>query len=658
MSGAGRVLRVDIPQLDVGGACAALVGRLRGEPRGFVLLPSLAALAEVERAASQDWTNALGQPDFGSRSLLLTFGRREALPKLALREWAAHRWPVGRATAHPWLERRERDGSEGPVTELDLRVAAACATSLGTFFAKYGDRLGNEGEPICESFFDASELEVCLTHPYEAFELFEAPFRRSPRAASPEAGERSPAQSGEPASRGGAQVGRNDPCPCGSGRKYKRCCFAADRERGAAGAGAGAPGERAAVHERDEALVLDLLQYGARRFGPEVRGFAALFGDFENSLQLAMPWAVYGFLVRGRPIVDWYLDERGKRLPAADRAWLEAQQASWLSIWEVVHVEPGACLELVDQLSGERREVREVSASRSLVVRDTILARVVDDLEVPVLCGVHPRALPPTEADEVVRRARRGLRRRGKVPLGELRDGLVGRRLIELWEAAVEELDRRVRVPPNLANTDGEPFLLTTDQFAITAGAEAEVAERLALLPGIERSEPRDSDTEPPEFTFSRPGNRLHASWENTILGRAWIARRVLHVESNSRERADRLRALVEGACEGRIRHRGRGHVDPLSEKVATERAGRELPEPPAELAPVLLELKRRHYADWADQPLPALAGKTPRQAVRSPAGRRQVDLLLREMENHEERSGDSARFDFSPLRRELALGE
>lgn len=24
--------------------------------------------------------------------------------------------------------------------------------------------------------------------------------------------------------RGGAKVGRNDPCPCGSGKKYKKCC--------------------------------------------------------------------------------------------------------------------------------------------------------------------------------------------------------------------------------------------------------------------------------------------------------------------------------------------------------------------------------------------------------------------------------------------------
>ncbi|MGA3212013.1 MAG: SEC-C metal-binding domain-containing protein, partial [Terriglobales bacterium] len=26
--------------------------------------------------------------------------------------------------------------------------------------------------------------------------------------------------------RGSAKVGRNDPCPCGSGKKYKKCCGA------------------------------------------------------------------------------------------------------------------------------------------------------------------------------------------------------------------------------------------------------------------------------------------------------------------------------------------------------------------------------------------------------------------------------------------------
>ena len=29
------------------------------------------------------------------------------------------------------------------------------------------------------------------------------------------------------------KIGRNDPCPCGSGRKYKKCCAGNEREAGA-----------------------------------------------------------------------------------------------------------------------------------------------------------------------------------------------------------------------------------------------------------------------------------------------------------------------------------------------------------------------------------------------------------------------------------------
>ncbi|MBQ7822482.1 MAG: SEC-C domain-containing protein, partial [Clostridia bacterium] len=31
-----------------------------------------------------------------------------------------------------------------------------------------------------------------------------------------------------PTVRSAAKVGRNDPCPCGSGKKYKKCCGAGD----------------------------------------------------------------------------------------------------------------------------------------------------------------------------------------------------------------------------------------------------------------------------------------------------------------------------------------------------------------------------------------------------------------------------------------------
>jgi len=40
-----------------------------------------------------------------------------------------------------------------------------------------------------------------------------------------ERAERAPAtQSNQPRSGDARSLGRNDPCPCGSGKKYKKCC--------------------------------------------------------------------------------------------------------------------------------------------------------------------------------------------------------------------------------------------------------------------------------------------------------------------------------------------------------------------------------------------------------------------------------------------------
>jgi len=50
----------------------------------------------------------------------------------------------------------------------------------------------------------------------------------------------------------GERPGRNEPCPCGSGRKYKQCCLAKDEQaaaaaRAAAAVSASAPAPEAAA---------------------------------------------------------------------------------------------------------------------------------------------------------------------------------------------------------------------------------------------------------------------------------------------------------------------------------------------------------------------------------------------------------------------------
>jgi len=44
-------------------------------------------------------------------------------------------------------------------------------------------------------------------------------------------------------------------------------------------------------------------------------------------------------------------------------------------------------------------------------------------------------------------------------------------------------------------------------------------------------------------------------------------------------------------------------------------------------------EMLRAHYANWATEKLPALGGRTPRQAVKDPEGREMVEALLVQME-------------------------
>ena len=70
----------------------------------------------------------------------------------------------------------------------------------------------------------------------------------------------------------------------------------------------------------------------------------------------------------------------------------------------------------------------------------------------------------------------------------------------------------------------------------------------------------------------------------------------------------------------------------------------------------MLREVKEAHYREWIDTPVPALGGKTPRAAMRSARSREKLDLLLREIENRENRLPAAERFDIARLRQELGL--
>jgi hypothetical protein len=634
-----QVLRLDIPELGVDGACVSIIGAL-GESVGLLIFPSLTCFDAFARAASNppDETRRI---DVGTSWLSFTFERGADLPASMRREVAAHGWPVADALSYPRVEHRDPDGMARPLTERDVRIASACATSLTAFFVKHGDVFEAEDfEPICESYSDDRGLTVRFTLPYQASALFDV------STDPPLASNLPNAAASEP------KVGRNDPCPCGSGKKYKKCHLRADQAQQQL------ESKKAAIHQLDQQLVHEMSLFAMRRFEDEWLRYAKDFVDAIDAIALSAHWSVYHYGIQGRTIREWFCEEHARDLSVAERAWLSAQEDTWLSVWEVTEVQPGESLMLEDLLTREVRHVREAQGSETLAKRDALLGRIVEHEGLAVLCGVHPHPLPPTAAAEVVRRARGRLRRKRAVPVERLQDEAMGRYLIRRWEEAVEELDRCYASPPQLHNTDGDPLLLTTDHFELDPANRCEVESRLAVLEGVEVPDP---DDERSAYTFIRPGNLRPQNaavplLENTVIGRAWLSGAELHVETNSTVRADALLERIEAACGDLIRHRVRDHSDPLSSAQPPTELVSGGSAPPPEAQQLVLDFKAQHYADWLDQPLPALAGRTPREAAQTPSGRSEVEVLLKEMENLEQRMPVGARFDFSQLRTELAL--
>lgn len=460
---------------------------------------------------------------------------------------------------------------------------------------------------------------------------------------------------------------RNAPCPCGSGRKYKKCHLAEDeaRERAARGTGPEADeararerrlAERDPVHGLDERITADALALARRRWGRpfDPEGALRACGLDDPAILGLLGWcAGHHRGPDGRTALELWLAERAGDLDDAGRRLTAARQAAWFSLHEVLAAVPGESVTLRDLLAGGEHVVRERSASRTLAPREVILATVLELGDRAVLGGCHPRVVPPRAGDVARRAIRKLLRTRARlVAPAALRELTADASLFAIWQANVRQLD--ALPPPHLCNTDGEDLLLTVDRFEIAPGAAEELVTGLLALPGARRE---DGGTGPTEIAFIREGNAMGAL-PTTLVGRAVLTGDRLRLETNSLARADRLRGLVQDRLGAGVRFRIREHGDPTAR--AAEAAGRPAAAPqelPPDALEALRQLKAEHYARWLDEAIPALRGLTPRQAAKKRgAVREALCLLLSEAEHAEARQPEGQRFDVSFLRRELAL--
>ena len=515
-------LRMDIPALDVEGACVVIIGQA-DDVHGVLIFPSLDDFDSFLLASE---TERYKEGDLGAEVLSLTYESATEIPPSMRREAMEHGWRVESPEAYPIVMRSGPDGLPQTPTCRDLEIATACAEALAAFVGRHAAILSAvDFAAVSESYVDKEGREVQLTAPYEDQDDFEhADFGVDA------VDDFSPLADDGPFT---PRAGRNEPCPCGNGRKYKKCHLPTDQARHAEGRRANL------LHWMDTELTVRMMEFAADEFGEAWRKVLQGMGREAGPAILEATIAVYSLELNETTVVDAYLEARSSDCSADEREWLEAQRRAWWSVWEVEAVEPGWTLSIVDLLTGERRTVLDRSASRGVGPRDALLARVVDHDALSLFTAILPSVLPPFDAAEVVEQARRKLRRKRAVPPERLRDGRFANALVRYWQMAVEALRLRSRRP----------------------------------APGSHPEEPR-----PKPATLTPDEERLAA------------------------------------------------------------------------------EFKAGHYAEWPDIPVPALGDRTPRECARSAAGRREVDLLLKQMEHMEERASYGKPFDFSILRGELGI--
>jgi hypothetical protein len=378
----------------------------------------------------------------------------------------------------------------------------------------------------------------------------------------------------------------------------------------------------------------------ARLTGPK-----KTLGDWEQPLVLAH--LAYGYAdANGDRSIDVFLRERQRELKATEIEALEAlQKTAWPSLFEVQKVEVDVGIHFLDLVTRELVFVREKSGTHYLKKFDVMLGWMVqlgDHLEMTGAgVGVPRGHLEPVK--KALLKEMRRLRQGAEVP-----DRVLLRQAVVVAQHVLREAIESWR-PPKMVTMDGEDLVFCEALFDVSDLAA--VRSKLQAHP--------DMDAEEDSFVWVDRKGRKQLGGGPLHLGGVTFARGRMRLETKSRERLERGKQLLGEYLAGVARHR----MDSIKDlNVAMEElARRPEREPDDELpddvqAQLLGPILQKHIAQWIDEHLPALNGKTPRQAVKTKTGRDKVLAMLKDQENSMQRQPGGALVDFSAVYLELGL--
>lgn len=308
-------------------------------------------------------------------------------------------------------------------------------------------------------------------------------------------------------------------------------------------------------------------------------------------------------------------------LPAAERTLLEAMVAEPVSLYRVGEIEPGQWLEMEDLLRGGKIRLHDRALSGCAVSGMALAARLF-----PAGSFHFETCVGPPIAGWLISQAMAFLSRQGlKTTPAALAHGAqyFGR----LWLWAREQPAR-----PTLYNTDSELLRWHAGEFELDEPAT--VRRALARRPDVS---PGDEEM----FIWQAPHRPSSPLPGPTTLASLRLEGSRLTADANSHERWKRLLSWLTRLPGGvRLVRQADWSVEEQPPAWYASAPGRGQakksdaadfdPEEASEVRELLAQRLREHRLRWVDKSVPALGGRTPRQAVQTAEGRRQVQQLLR----------------------------
>jgi hypothetical protein len=357
-------------------------------------------------------------------------------------------------------------------------------------------------------------------------------------------------------------------------------------------------------------------------------------------------WFLYDFklLDSGERVIErFYDDEKGTLSDIEEsiiRGWLE----SVYSFFEVEEVSPGKYCRISDLILNDEIKVYDSSSSNKLKPSDIIGARPLKAGKNTYFSGVisvYPAAFKKSITDYF--ESEFNLYRKSRGPERDISEYL------REWGFHISNYAEEMANNPQLVTPEGEELVLASATYRIKDNSRA-----LKKIGGIK-----------PLKELSGPDDEIRIfSLENEegteILGSLEVADKTIKLESYSLNMLNKAKSMIEKELGDHIEFledRTKG-LDSYIRKEKQEKIKlNKLPPGVKSLKELEKELDD-YYSGWIDQPLQALNGKTPRQAAKTSEGRKDLHLVLNELENiykHAKMSGEPY-FDLNKIRKKLKL--